>query len=165
MKPEKIVRWELIILALSIVSTFLFHQLYDWLGGLIAPINESVWDHGKLIFFPFLLFSVVEMLFLKPENKCNFWAIKFLAAMLGTLTMTTAFYLYSGILGTNYLIADILTGFIGVFVSFYISYTFLKNNKQLKHCGLIIMLGLILTLLFFVFTFTAPNISWFIPSS
>ena len=35
------------------------HFLYDWmpfqLVGMIAPVNESVWEHLKLLFWPFLL--------------------------------------------------------------------------------------------------------------
>lgn len=35
----------------------IFHFLYEWtennfVVGLFAPINESVWEHMKLVFFP-----------------------------------------------------------------------------------------------------------------
>ncbi|PKK95854.1 MAG: hypothetical protein CVV59_01625 [Tenericutes bacterium HGW-Tenericutes-4] len=169
MNIVKLKKWEFSILALSIISTFIFHMLYEWLGqnvliGLISPVNESVWEHGKLILFPFLIFSLVEMLVLKPKNKCNFFAVKFMAAMLGVLAMTTFFYLYSGILGSHNLIMDIISGFIGVFISFYFSYNYLTNNKTIRNCRLINILGVIVILVFFVFTFYPPNISWFISS-
>ena len=36
-----------------------WHFLYDWLPfqlvGMVAPVNESVWEHLKLLFWPFLL--------------------------------------------------------------------------------------------------------------
>jgi len=167
MNVLKLTKCELAILALTIVSTFVFNMLYDWLGqnafiGLIAPINESVWEHGKLIFFPFLIYSFIETLFLKPNNKCNFFAIKFLSALLGVFVMTTFFYLYSGILGKNFLILDVLTGFLGVFSAFYFSYKSLKNNKKIKHCKLVNALGILVILLYFLFTFYPPHISLFI---
>ena len=166
----KLTKWELTILALSIISTFVFHMLYDWLGqnafiGLIAPINESVWEHGKLIFFPFLIYSFIEILFLKPDNKCNFFAVKFLSALLGVFVMTTLFYLYSGILGKNILILDILCGFLGVISAFYFSYKSLKNNKKIKYCKLVNALGILIIMLYFIFTFYPPHISLFISES
>ena len=44
------------IIFVSIVGT-LFHFVYEWSGnniliGLFTPINESIWEHTKLIFFP-----------------------------------------------------------------------------------------------------------------
>ena len=44
------------ILCVSILGTLL-HFTYRWSGrnpliGLIAPVNESVWEHMKLLFFP-----------------------------------------------------------------------------------------------------------------
>ncbi len=43
----------------------LWHFFYPWsrqnfLVGLVAPVNESVPEHLKLLFFPFLIFSVFE---------------------------------------------------------------------------------------------------------
>ena len=50
------------ILCVSILGTLL-HFTYRWSGrnpliGLIAPVNESVWEHMKLLFFPMLLFGL-----------------------------------------------------------------------------------------------------------
>jgi hypothetical protein len=48
----------LVWLITALVGTA-WHFLYTWLPnplvGLIAPINESVWEHLKLLFWPFLL--------------------------------------------------------------------------------------------------------------
>nr|WP_236945659.1 DUF6512 family protein [Enterocloster clostridioformis] len=50
------------ILSVSLLGTLL-HFTYRWSGrnpliGLIAPVNESVWEHMKLLFFPMLLFGL-----------------------------------------------------------------------------------------------------------
>ena len=49
------------ILFTAILGT-LSHFFYDWTGqgaliGLISPVNESTWEHMKLVFFPLLLSS------------------------------------------------------------------------------------------------------------
>ena len=43
------------ILSVSLLGTLL-HFTYRWSGRnpLIAPVNESVWEHMKLLFFPML---------------------------------------------------------------------------------------------------------------
>ena len=50
------------ILAVAILGS-LNHFLYDWTGGssfaaLFCPINESPWEHLKLLFFPFLFVTL-----------------------------------------------------------------------------------------------------------
>ena len=51
------------------------HFLYDWSGenkliGYFFSVNESTWEHLKLLFFPTIIFSVFEYFFMKdrPEN-------------------------------------------------------------------------------------------------
>ena len=61
--------------AATLLGTIL-HFLYDWTGGslFIAPfsgVNESTWEHMKLLFWPLFLFAVVQrQVFRKQEN---FW--------------------------------------------------------------------------------------------
>lgn len=49
------------------------HFLYDWSGknpviALFTPVNESVWEHMKLLFFPFLLLSLIEYIIRRPDR-------------------------------------------------------------------------------------------------
>lgn len=44
----------------SLAVGALSHFFYEWSGGSTAagiffPVNESVWEHMKLVFFPFLV--------------------------------------------------------------------------------------------------------------
>ena len=45
----------------------LLHFTYEWSGdnavvGLFSAVNESTWEHLKLLFFPFLLLTILEVL-------------------------------------------------------------------------------------------------------
>lgn len=167
MDQKKILNLEYIGLAFGILATFIFHQLYEWtnsnvLIGLISPVNESVWEHTKLIFFPFLIFGLIELFVLKPKDPINFIATKFISAIVGVLSLLSLFYLYTAIAGDNYLIADIIIGFIAVFISFYISKSFLTNNKKFKYANLINIVGVALIALYFIFSYLPPNFSMFI---
>ena len=57
--------WELIGVIFTILFGSVNHFLYKWSGkkkivGLISPVNESTWEHMKLITTPMILFSLVE---------------------------------------------------------------------------------------------------------
>lgn len=57
------------ILFVSVAGTLL-HFVYDWSGqnplvGFFAPVNESTWEHMKLLFFPMLLYGLVAVPILK----------------------------------------------------------------------------------------------------
>ena len=47
---------------LTLILGTLLHFLYEWTGynylvGFISPVNESTWEHLKLLFFPVLFLS------------------------------------------------------------------------------------------------------------
>ena len=66
-------RWQIIgLLVTSIVGTLL-HFLYEWFGeaAWIAPfsgVNESTWEHMKLLFWSMFLFSIVQSFFFKDRK-------------------------------------------------------------------------------------------------
>ena len=69
----------------TFVGTIL-HFLYDWTGGsiLVAPfsgINESTWEHMKLLFWPLFLFALVQWQFFKDQE--NYWYVKLAEILLG----------------------------------------------------------------------------------
>ena len=50
-----------------LIAGTLAHFLYDWSGknfviGFFTPINESIWEHIKLLFFPMLIYAPILIL-------------------------------------------------------------------------------------------------------
>ena len=93
----------------------LSHFLYQWSGknpllALISPVNESTWEHMKLIFFPMLLFSLFASTRLK-EAAPSLTGALILGNLLGTLSIPILFYTYTGITGQNFFIADLAVFF------------------------------------------------------
>ena len=46
-----------------LITGTLSHFIYEWSGnnfivGFFFPVNESTWEHMKLVFFPMFLFSI-----------------------------------------------------------------------------------------------------------
>ena len=112
----------------------LLHFTYNWSGqnkfvSYFSAVNESVWEHLKLIFFPALIFSIVEF-FAYGRKKSDFWAIKMTAVLSSMLFIVVFFYTYSGVLGFNLAALDILSFIVASFILFYVSYNMLKDASS-----------------------------------
>ena len=100
---KRLLRWELIGFAFTGAVGTLLHFVYEWTGGnpLIAAfcaVNESTWEHMKLLFVPFFLFTMVEFIvFAEPLR--SFFAAKAASILLGLLAIPTLFYSLGGMFG------------------------------------------------------------------
>ena len=105
----------------SIVFGTVLHFLYGWTDenrvvGLYAAVNESTWEHLKLLFFPVLAYTVWEYLWTGHRWK-GYVLVRAKGALWGMLTITALFYTYTGICGRHWLWADILTFVLGAAVT------------------------------------------------
>ena len=116
----------------SVLGT-LFHFLYAWSGqneivGIFASVNESVWEHLKLIFWPAFFLSAIEYFCFKDYRK-KLFEVKLCSIFSGISFIVVFFYTYSGVLGFNLALVDILSFYIGVFIMTYSDYKLLNDNK------------------------------------
>lgn len=164
---NKLLKWEILGGIFLILAGSFMHFVYSnfWpniFTSLIAPINESVWEHMKLAYFPLFLFSILEYFILKTKNINRFFYIKITEMYLIMFVIAISFYTYSGILGYNLLAIDILTYFLAVIVGQMYSYKNLKKETDKTHTLLLNwILGIILIVAFSLFTFYQPNIALF----
>ena len=64
------------LLFVGILGT-LFHFVYDWcrlarLIGLFVPVNESTWEHMKLLFIPMLIYIAICFQYVKKKVGCKY---------------------------------------------------------------------------------------------
>lgn len=143
------------------------HFLYFLSGqspivALFCPVNESVWEHLKLLYFPFLFVSIWEYLSLHPV-VLPFFYCRYLGVLLGMFFTVSVFYTYSGILGRNFLILDILLFYSSVIFSFGMS-EYISDKTRSPHetePGFVVSLWLITSFFFFVFTCFPPDLPLF----
>lgn len=165
---KKFRAWEITGFILVSILGSLLHFLYDFSGkspiaALFSPVNESTWEHLKLLFVPFLLYSIVEYLVWGKEEGCNFIAAKVFGLFWGLFAIVASFYTYVGIIGTNFLWADILTFLIGVFTAFRFSEKWLKHPREGKGwCAASLVLLAAFIICFVLFTWKAPHIGLFL---
>lgn len=154
------------VLAVAILGS-LNHFLYDWTGGsslaaLFCPINESPWEHLKLLFFPFL-FLTLGTAALRRFRDRRFFYCRFLGVVCGMAFILVSFYTYTGIWGTHVLILDLLIFFLSVVLSFSAARIFFRALKQIPSANVIFTLWGAGIFFFFVFTCFPPGIPLFFP--
>ena len=148
----------------------LLHFVWEWSGksnftAIFSAVNESTWEHLKLLFVPFIVFSIMEYFVYGKHMKC-FFTIKARSVLLGMLTIITVFYTYTGILGTHYFVLDIGTFILGVIVSYRYSYKYLRDctNTCSVYTELFaILIIIIVAIAFAIFTFYPPKLGLFLP--
>lgn len=144
----------------------LFHFIYGWSGeqriiGFFFPVNESTWEHLKLVFYPITLVSIAEYFFLKPKNSC-FSCIKFTSILIGMLATIILFYSYSGILGTTIDWVNIVVYFISMAIAYFYSHRqLIKTLPMVCNATLCIILFAVIAILFMIFSIYPPDIGLF----
>ena len=111
MNRAKIGTWELTgVVFISLVGSFLhfvFALLREWPpAALIAAVNESVWEHLKLAFWPALIYAFIERPALRKHVK-NFWTAKAAGIFIMPLVIVSGFYGYTALANRHMLWADI----------------------------------------------------------
>ena len=157
--------WELVGLAyVSLVGTIL-HFLYDWLGGAawVAPfsgVNESTWEHMKLLFWPAFIFAVVQSFFFKGYDE--FWCIKLRGILLGLGLIPLIFYTYNGVIGKSPDWLNIAIFFVSAAAMYlYEVRALAKGGTPCNFPRLSLALLCIFALLFVIFTFKTPELGIF----
>ena len=147
----------------SILGTLL-HFTYEWsnsnqIVGFFSAINESTWEHLKLIFFPMLITTIIGYFYL-GKNTPNFLCAKTIGIIISMIFTITFFYTYSGVLGTNIDSINILTFFTAVLLGEYSAYKLMLSNFS---CNQKITIFILLMLLFsfIIFTYNPPQIGLF----
>ena len=156
--------WGLLGFAVTSFLGTLLHFLYDWTGGAVwaAPIsgvNESTWEHMKLLFFPMLLFAVVQSFFFRGRE--NFWCVKRSGLLLGLVLIPVLFYTYNGVIGPSPDFVNIAIFFVSAAIAYLYETKRLLGRDTPCIPALAISSLVVLAVLFVVFTFRTPTIPLF----
>ena len=96
--------WEMAGLFAALLLGNTLHFVYDWTGqarwaAYLAATNESTWEHLKLLFFPMLLLTLVELFFFHEKMPANCLWARTLGILSGMIFIVAVFYTLNGILG------------------------------------------------------------------
>ena len=84
----------------------LLHFTFEWsnnnlIVGAFSSVNESTWEHLKLVFFPMLLTTIIGLFFIRKSYP-NYICSRLLSIVASISFIVVFFYTYTGIIGTNF---------------------------------------------------------------
>ena len=157
--------WQAAGFAATAVGGTLLHFLYEWSGKSLwvapfAAVNESTWEHTKLLYFPAMVFALVQSFFFRDYP--HFWWVKLAGTALGLFLIPALFYLYNGAVGPSPDWLNISFFFLSVAGVFLLEWTlFGQGGSSPGHpCipqGILLAFGV----LFAVLTFATPHLPLF----
>ena len=150
----------------------LMHFLYDLSGknifvGLISAVNESVWEHSKMVLWPVICWWTIYYMKNNKKNKIdrNKWFTGGLVALLTALiTMPMIYYFYTEAFGIEILIIDISILFLAILFGQLLGLHVYKYSKGIN-ASVSIRIFIVLILLFAIFTLYQPHLPIFKDSS
>lgn len=110
------------------------HFVFDWAGGwwplaIVAAVNESIWEHLKLVFWPGVLWA-----FLAPTpaglDRSDHLVVKAVTLPVTAGLIVAIFTSYTAILGRNLLPLDIGTFVLSIFAGQVLSIWLLSRYRR-----------------------------------
>ena len=110
MTDRKWKTWEVIGLLVTLALGNLLHFVYEWSGDSpltapIAAVNESTWEHMKLLAVPWILWTAVTILI---ERRADCAAPRAAGLLTGLILIPALFYTYTGICGKSVDVVNVL---------------------------------------------------------
>jgi len=166
MERKKVLRWEMFgILFISLAGSFL-HFTFELSGfwkplAVISAVNESVWEHLKIGFWPAFIWGVIEFFIFGKKIK-NFFFAKAVTFLLIPFVIVILFYSYTYVTGTEFLAVDIAIFFAAIAVAQAAGYRIMITRKKFLSLNIIgAVIILICLVLFSIFSYFPPRYQLF----
>lgn len=131
---------------------FIYHFLYEWfpnpIFSILFPVNESIWEHMKLLYTGILSWGLIEIILLK-KNKINYNNYPYQLFLTSFTSIIVYLILYLpiyNIIGEK-LIISISLLFIVILLEQILSYYLLKQKKENE---ILDKISIILIILFYM---------------
>ena len=157
---------KIISVFLMFVLSFPAHFMYVWFPNFITsiffPVNESVWEHMKIIYTSILMATIIEYFIYKYKNiKYNNLFVSIpITSVLGIIIYLLIYYPLNTILGHSLILSISILFFTYILcaiISYYI--LSLKKIKNEKYIGLVLII--ISYILFAILTYMPPKLPIF----
>ena len=151
---------------LAFFIAFPLHFIYDkfpnFITSIFFPVNESIWEHMKIIFGSILLSGVIQKIIVtkKGLGYKNICISNIIAGLLSIPIFLAMFLPIYGIIGENLPITLIV-----MFITFIISQLItmrIINTKDLKQENMAIIYAIIIYIIFGLLTYFPPENNLFL---
>ena len=156
---KKVIFNSIFIFLLSV----LIHSLYDYLPNIItlifAPINESIFEHLKMIFTSYVLLLVLKRLFLKKHQNNDITAT-FIGSIFNIVIFLIIYLPIYYIFGEN-IVVTLIIYFITIIISNILIYYIEKKEHNNKVNNLMIIPIIVMYIIFFILSYYPLKIDIF----
>ena len=162
---KTLIRWQAAGFLFVCSAGTLLHFLYGWSGenplnSVIAAVNESTWEHMKLLYVPLFVFALVQSRYFRDVPA--FWCVKLRGTLTGLVLIPVLFYTYNGMFGKSPDWVNIAIFYVAAGVAFLFEWwAFRKNLLDWKYPQLALGALVLMGVLFVVFTFSPPQLPLF----
>ena len=164
MDLRKLKKWKIFsIFALFGISAII-HSLYKWfpctLTAIFFPVNESIWEHNKMIIFAFFIWMFIEYFKFKDKRAIINNLVSALCCIISVMVIfIPVFFL---ILKTNdNVIVTLIIYFICICISQYISYKLYKDYSLENLDKSAIVIWITLFIINAILSFYPPHLKIF----
>ena len=140
---------------------FLYAAVPHPLTALIAPVNESVWEHLKLLYYPTLAAAFV--LSRRTKDKNRLWSGFFAASLAMPAALLGAYYTLASGFGVEGLWLDIGLYVLTMAGGFALALALFRSGRAARWGGVLLMLVIFYGAFLVVFSFAAPGLPIFTP--
>lgn len=117
------------------VLAFIYHFLYEWfpnpIFSILFPVNESIWEHMKLLYTGILSWGIIEIMLLKKNKiKYNNYPYQLFLTSFTSIILYLIIYLPLYNLFGESLIISIPLLLIVILLEQILSYYLLKQKKE-----------------------------------
>lgn len=157
--------WQFFGFVFACVVGTLLHFLYSFTGLIafapVSAVNESTFEHMKILFFPMLGFAWIQRPFFSEKKKA-FWHIKLFGTLLSLTLIPVLFYTLSGVFGTLSAAVNILIFFISAGAGYLLEYFLFQKELSFNSHLLPLSVLVFLAASFVLGTFFPPEIPLFL---
>ena len=132
MKKIKIIGF-FIMMCLSFLSHFMYEWCDNFLFSIFFPVNESIWEHMKLLITPVLIYALIESFIYKNKSiKFNNFSLSYsISIIIGIILYLIIYLLFNHFFAHNIIVSIVLLFFDYIFISF-VSYLII-NTRKIKY--------------------------------
>lgn len=158
--------WETAGFFVTLLAGNTLHFVYDWAGraewaAYIAAVNESTWEHMKLLAVPWVAWTAVMCVGLHELRPL---AGRTAGLLAGLVAIPALFYTYTGALGVSSDVVNVAIFQVAALLAWWVSAAVQRRNALSSPLwelgGIVVLLGLVV--LFVLWTVSPPDLPLFI---
>lgn len=130
---KRLFRWGVAGALWTAAAGTLLHFVYEWSGesvwaAVFSGVNESVWEHMKLLVMPLFLFTAVQVAVL-GDRYPGLPGARAVSLIAGMTLIPVLYYTYTGVLGFRISWVDISIFYVAVLAWLLLDWKLLRSGR------------------------------------